>query len=117
MITTTGTPLSEVFRKLRDTTRVVERVASESAPLILADCARAYASAQSPDGTPWRPRVDGSRALPNAIEGLSVSVDASGITLRVMLPYTYHQTWRPMLPTAMPPAWGAIFSLAIGRAL
>lgn len=117
MIRESGTPINEVIARVRAIPQKLAQIASDACDDIQADLARAYGSVQSPDGTPWAPREDGSRALPNAIDGIVVAASGNSITLTVLAPYTYHQKRRPMLPAALPAAWSDAIRAAVMRAL
>ena len=71
---------------------------------VQAQLSTASAAGHGPDGEVWEPRLDGDRALPGAGGAIDVSGSGSTIVATVEVPYSYHQTKRPMLPTGQVPA-------------
>jgi hypothetical protein len=59
----------------------LDDAAREATPLVEAEIKRTAAAGTDPYGAPWRPRKDGSRAIPDAAS--VVTVAARGSTLRI----------------------------------
>lgn len=60
--------------------------AAEAAPLVDALVKGAAAAGTDLDGTPWPPKKDGSRALPNAAGAISAVANGAFVVLRLIGP-------------------------------
>lgn len=74
--------LRSMIRRLRAFGQGAE-VAREAAPLIEQALKATAAAGTDPDGKPWKSKKDGSRALPDAADALTVTPGAMLVTIRV----------------------------------
>lgn len=100
----------------RDCTKDAAR---EAAPLVEAEVKRTAAANTDPYGAPLPPKRDGTKALPNAVKGVSVTAGGPVIRIKVSGAYAIHffkkVEQRRLIPTAaqgMPP--GIVAALTEG---
>ena len=88
-------PLDALAANLRRLDAAGVAIATEAMPAVLAEAKRTAAAGTTPDGTPWPPKVDGERALPNASGSISATVSGASravLTLILTGPYVFHHT-------------------------
>lgn len=67
-----------------------ERVAKEAEDPVAEVARKNAAAGKAPDGSTWKPKVDGTRALPHAADAITSSVKGNAIKLTVGEPYAFH---------------------------
>lgn len=83
--------LTAYIARLRGLNGAIEAVAIEAAPLV-EDVIKATASAGTDgEGRVWPTKKDGSRALPNAADAVSVEANGNVIISKVVGGESYHQ--------------------------
>lgn len=85
--------LDETIERLGRLDKLGLAIANEAKGGVERIARRTAAAGVTPDGEFWKPKKDGTRALPNAASAISVVV--SGLTIAVLVmvlraPYTFH---------------------------
>ena len=83
--------LAAFVSRLRDLKSLATVAAKEAAPLVEGTLRETAAAGTDPDGNPWPPKRDGSRALPNAAGAISAVAKGTAVVVVLTGAYVYHQ--------------------------
>ncbi len=119
--------LDEMIASFRNLETLEARTAALAAPLLEKASKEQVAKGLTPEGTPWAPKKDGSRALVNAAEHVHAETSGETVTLVVDGPEFFHQTVKeggtlprrkliPGVGDALPPHLRAALDTAGARA-
>jgi hypothetical protein len=105
------TVMQGLVAKLRELGQSAEDIAADIAPELRDELASNITSARAPDGTPWKPTLEGNAPLQNAGSALGVAAVGtkviavlSGIEARHHYGTVRGKVARPILPSAkLPP--------------
>jgi hypothetical protein len=76
-------PLIAMIAKLRAFGKTaLEDVAKEAAPLVEAALKETAAAGTTPNGEQWKPRKDGSRAMPDAADSISATAQGKRVVVK-----------------------------------
>ena len=116
--------LAAFVTRLRDLRSLATAAANDAAPLVENAIRETAAAGTDPDGRPWPPKRDGSRALPNAAAAISAVAKGTAVVVVLTGAYVYHQfskgkDRRRVIPdggSGLPPRVASVLRAAAERA-
>lgn len=84
--------LDDMIARLRELAgpTVGSRVAAKAAPLVGAALKKTAAAGTTPDGRPWKPKLDGGRALVNAAAAIDAKASGNFVIATLSGPTVFH---------------------------